>query len=217
MVISTTTTSGLRRSTSDTSDIPSFAVPTSSKRDDSRSASASRNSRWSSAKKMRGRIKARSVQNALAVAFGANGAALTLGDVREGKRTPLLGKSLASNPQFAGSLTSCWGRFSLARPVRAQRRVAIFYTLSPGSRLSGREILSVVPFPDSERTSNFPPNERARSSMLRKPNPSLSRKPRTLNPQPSSCTMTSNLLPIIRRLTFALSAPLCFLRFRSPS
>jgi hypothetical protein len=78
---------------------------------------------------MRGRIKARSVQNALAVAFGANGAALTLGDVREGKRTPLLGKSLASNPQFAGSLTSCWGDF------RSHGRFGLNGELAPASRL----------------------------------------------------------------------------------
>jgi hypothetical protein len=59
MVISVTTRSGLRRSASDMSEAPSLAVPTTSKWGRRKAISASRNSRWSSARSKRGRIKGR--------------------------------------------------------------------------------------------------------------------------------------------------------------
>ena len=63
----------------------------------------------------------------------------------------------------------------------------------------------------------FSPNELARPSMLRIPSPSFWCRPFNSNPRPSSCTVTSSLLPVIRRTTLASFAPLCFLKFRSPS
>ena len=100
IVISATTTSGLRRCTSDTSDSPrQLAVPTSSKVPGlRRSISASRNSLLSSAKSMRGRIKLCLVpiKHALAfVALAFKGAVSKLMDrmTMRFKSAWLLGKS----------------------------------------------------------------------------------------------------------------------------